>query len=142
MQGCTAAANATFPWQRPLSVLVFHKMADGLCEEGTKTCISDEKPDSISADFVGEIEDGVLDVKPVMSEQDGAFFTHKDGKKCCSKFGGSAVHKVQEEVVCVKEETSPKELAMQLEVLCEESEDNCRKKRCTDRYDSSESSDR
>lgn len=123
-------------------MFVFHKMADGFCEEGTGTCISNEKAASVLADFSGESEDVVLDMKPMQGNRDEASFTHKDDKKCCSKFASSAVH--EEELVCVKEENPQKELSMQLETLCDESEgeDSCRKKRCADRYDSSESSDR
>ena len=115
-------------------------MADGFREEGRRTCNSNGKPESKSLELTRETEDVALDVKPRMCDRNEPFFTHKENEKLCTKFASSAVHGKEE--VCVKEEKPQRELSVPLESLCGENEDNCCKKRCADRYDSSESSDR
>lgn len=142
MHRYTASHNAcsNVPVATAISVFVFHKMADGFCEEGRGTCITNEKLESTSSELSCETEYVALDVKPIMGDRNEPFFTHKDSEQLCTKFASSAVHGKEE--VCVKEEKPQRSLSVPLESLCEENEDNCRKKRCADRYDSSESSDR
>ncbi|KAJ8889077.1 hypothetical protein PR048_008571 [Dryococelus australis] len=106
-------------------------MADGMCVDGTANG-GEESLQKVSTN-VGSISqkggrnaDGLKAVKP-------AFYISGDSGQLCSNFrvNGLGVRAASAMLT-----------GSQFSALCANGEDNCRKKRCSDRYDSSESSDR
>lgn len=101
-------------------------MADGLCTEDTVDKLIDK---TLVKDYNGIVK--CLDmngVNDLTCEKVKSFYINSDSDKIYDKMCG------------VKGSTGQHEGL--LNVPCSVREDDCRKKRCADRYDSSESSDR
>jgi len=114
-------------------------MADGLCAE-SKDCGKNKLKTAFVITSAANMD--VSNTNNVVnSEQPKLCVNGESGDDECSKFGVDSV-------VCVSsscnsgsgESNSP--FTTEFKNLCQDNDDNCRKKRCADRYDSSESSDR
>ncbi|PSN47836.1 hypothetical protein C0J52_01228 [Blattella germanica] len=104
-------------------------MADGVCAEGTgdglKDSVVKQSVDLLSISRKDCLNSNALDTLKT------SFYIHRESGELCS-INGVVGLGVRETMVC----------GSGSDEFCSNDGDNCRKKRCADRYDSSESSDR
>lgn len=104
---------------------VAFKMADGLCAEGTVSNVIEK---TLVKDYNGIVK--CLDtnvVNDLACDNVKNFYISSDSDKIFEKMCAKGTSEHHEGVI---------------KVPCDNRDDDCRKKRCADRYDSSESSDR
>lgn len=104
-------------------------MADGVCAEGTGDTVKDSVVKQ-SVDLLSISHKDCLNSNGVDTLK-SSFYIDGDSGDLCS-INGVVGLGVREAMVC----------SGGSQEFCPNNGDNCRKKRCTDRYDSSESSDR
>ncbi|GLH00273.1 hypothetical protein R5R35_014325 [Gryllus longicercus] len=114
-------------------------MADGLCVEGTAnndngTAVKE------TVDLLGMSHKDSLNSKGLNSLK-STFYINGESGELCSNFRVNGVVTLgvhaSRDMLC-----SANTEHVDFTSLCPDAGDNCRKKRCADRYDSSESSDR
>lgn len=104
-------------------------MADGVCAVGTTDSVKDSVMKQ-SVDLLSISHKDCLNSNTLKS----SFYIHGDSGELCSRFEIDGVVELGVRASAM--------LCGASSEFCPNNGDNCRKKRCTDRYDSSESSDR
>lgn len=123
-----------------MSVLlcVPNKMADGLCVQGTARRENDLKVKD-NVDLLSISNKDCMKKKGLTNVKT-SFYICSDSGELCSNYRVNGVLNLgvhASDMLC-----SASSKHVEYSSLCPNGEDNCRKKRCADRYDSSESSDR
>lgn len=104
-------------------------MADGVCAEGTADSVKDSVVKQ-TVDLLSISHKDCLNSNTLKS----SFYIHGDSGELCSSFRIDGVVGLGVRASAM--------LCGASSEFCPNNGDNCRKKRCADRYDSSESSDR
>lgn len=105
---------------------VAFKMADGLCTEDTVGNVIEK---TLVKDYTNIVKCvNTNSVNDISCENVKSFYIDSDSGKLCGKLCGVKGSEAKHEGF--------------LEMPCSPGDEDCRKKRCADRYDSSESSDR
>lgn len=119
------------------------KMADGVCEAGTGVCVNDPLLVNENEVFISETSEESVN-KDKLNNLKSSFYLIDENSGLCSNFrlNGVVNEACSELDVCLVMGSDHEEFSSEFKSMCSDNEDNCRKKRCTDRYDSSESSDR
>ncbi|GLV37106.1 jing [Carabus blaptoides fortunei] len=119
----TGAALVSFHGHRDQTVAF--KMADGLCTEDTVSNVIEK---TLVKDYTNIVKCvNTNSVNDISCENVKSFYIDSDSGKLCGKLCGVKGSEAKHEGF--------------LEMPCSPGDEDCRKKRCADRYDSSESSD-
>lgn len=108
-----------------------------LVEELSSVCVNDllNENDVI----LGSVSD---DSNNTLDSIKSGYFVLSESEKCCSNFDINGAKASCPELDSRVMGSDSEEFMASLKSISEENGHNCRKKRCADRYDSSESSDR
>lgn len=120
-------------------------MAEGVCAAGTGVCVDNSLLMNENDILLSVQSEDSFNLDTLDSLKSTLYMLGQNGE-LCSNFTMSSVdldvRGCSELDLCRAMESDNEEFSSGFQSTCEENEDNCRKKRCADRYDSSESSDR